>query len=455
MDASITSRPFELGTPRLDAGFLLGTSVAVLLLIYALLLPLGWPANSQMSGGPGGQALDAAAFAVVGLLIVRRQPGTSSGLILIGSAVLLLVSADAQLYLLLDYYGRDGELPLGRLAAALSPLWAGAIALAPALMMLFPDGRPISRGWRKAAWASAALTAAFLVLLALVVVSALWQEPLLVSPSGDLAVVADPSGWSGTVFGVGFACLAVALLIALTSVIERYRRVSGKQRQRLQWFLCGSALLVTTFVGRQVLVPTSEGPWALFGTIVLSVAVVAVWCDGGDRPRLPAGPHSGASPGGTPCLRTPGGTLRGAVRLRTEDCRCRARSGRAGSNGRPASGGNRRAVSDRLAAHRERVPAAAHSPGRGSSEGRRARGWIGTAGEPGYAPRPGEAWRQAAGSPFCDPPAGPGAFADRGNTPVHPRPLCGYSPMRAISFSRSPTLVAASIPTSRGRAPES
>src|ERR1700682_4936322 len=144
-----------------------------------------------------------------------------------GSAVLLLVSADALLYLLLDYHVRGGGLPLGRLAAALSPLWAGAIALAPPLMMLFPDGRPISTGWRKAAWASAALTAAFLVLVALVVASALWEDPLVVSPSGDLAVVADPSGWSGTVFGVGLACLAAALLIALTSLIERYRRVSG------------------------------------------------------------------------------------------------------------------------------------------------------------------------------------------------------------------------------------
>ena len=100
MQASITSRYFALRTPHVDAGFLLGAAVAVLLLIYGVLLPLGWPANSQMSGGPGGQALDAAAFAVVGLLIVRRQPGTSIGLMMTGSAVLLLVSADAQLYLL-------------------------------------------------------------------------------------------------------------------------------------------------------------------------------------------------------------------------------------------------------------------------------------------------------------------------------------------------------------------
>src|ERR1700694_2902630 len=187
-------------------------------MIYGVLLPLGWPANSQMSGGPGGQALDAAAFAVVGLLIVRRPPGTSIGLMMTSIAVLLLVSADAQLYLLLDYYGRGGGMPLGWLAAALSPLWAGSIALAPPLMMLFPDGRLISPGWRKAAWASAALTAAFLVLVALGVASALWEDPLVVSPSGDLAVVSDPSGWSGTVYWVSFACLSAALLIALTSL---------------------------------------------------------------------------------------------------------------------------------------------------------------------------------------------------------------------------------------------
>src|ERR1700694_5954780 len=201
-------------------------------MIYGVLLPLGWPANSQMSGGPGGQALDAGAFAVVGLLIVRRPPGTSIGLMMTGSAVLLLVSADAQLYLLLDYHVRGAALPLGRLAAALSPLWAGAIALAPPLMMLFPDGRFISPVWRKVGWASATLTAVFLVLLALVVASALWEDPLVVSPAGDLAVVANPSGWSGTLFGVGLACLAAALLIALASLIERYRRVSGKPRQQ-------------------------------------------------------------------------------------------------------------------------------------------------------------------------------------------------------------------------------
>jgi hypothetical protein len=212
VQASI-SRQFGSRTPRTDAGFVLGGSVAILLLIYAVLLWLGWPVNSQMTGGPGGQAIDAAAFAVAGLLIVRRQPGTTIGLILIGVAMFLLTSADAQLYLLLDYHVRGGGLPLGRLAAALSPLWAGAIALVPPLMMLLPDGRPISPGWRKAAWASAVLTMAFLVLLAMVVASALWEDPLVVSPSGDLAVVADPSGWSGTVYWVSQALLIAALLI--------------------------------------------------------------------------------------------------------------------------------------------------------------------------------------------------------------------------------------------------
>ena len=116
--------------------------------------------------------------------------------------------------------------------------WELSWALLALLLLLFPTGWLPSRRWRPAAWAAVAV----LVLAAL-------SSPLLPGPpakglrpnpiaiptlEGVLRLAYATAGW----------VLAGVILAALLSLIARFRRAIGAERQQLKWFAYGTALLV-------------------------------------------------------------------------------------------------------------------------------------------------------------------------------------------------------------------
>ncbi len=101
-------------------------------------------------------------FAVVGLLVARRQPRNSIGWIFLAFTFAVLVSVSAANYAVLVYRVHDA-LPLGRLAVALAPAWVPVIVLAPLPIVLFPDGRIPPGRWRWTFWAYVAVAIAALV----------------------------------------------------------------------------------------------------------------------------------------------------------------------------------------------------------------------------------------------------------------------------------------------------
>jgi hypothetical protein len=105
-----------------------------------------------------------------------------------------------------------------------------ALTLAPLLMLLFPTGRLPSRRWRPLAWTS---TAAGAVLLFLVL---LFDNPDQVGGVISIVTVA-----------VVYVIFTVILLSAL-SIVVRYRRAGGEERQQLKWFALAAVLIgvVTT-----------------------------------------------------------------------------------------------------------------------------------------------------------------------------------------------------------------
>jgi hypothetical protein len=90
-------------------------------------------------------------FAVVGVLVARRQPGNAIGWLMISPAVCALLGTDAGLYALLDY--RLGHsLPFGPVALVLYQAWLPTYVLFPLVILLFPDGRLPSPRWRWVLW---------------------------------------------------------------------------------------------------------------------------------------------------------------------------------------------------------------------------------------------------------------------------------------------------------------
>ena len=104
-------------------------------------------------------AMVAAAFAVLGALVVSRRPGNAIGwlLMLIGVSF-VAISASNEVYL--RVYLAEGSAPV----AAHVIMWVGNWAFLPAfvsafvfLPLLFPTGSPPSTIWRMLAWFAAAM----------------------------------------------------------------------------------------------------------------------------------------------------------------------------------------------------------------------------------------------------------------------------------------------------------
>jgi uncharacterized membrane protein SirB2 len=185
-------------------------------------------------------------YGAVGLLVALRRPANPLGWVFLGLAVSLgLVSASygyADQVLFGDWEG----LPAGELAAWLTgPLFILAVLIVPCfVLLLFPDGRPPSPRWRPVVW--------FLVVFAAVATlgelapGELDQYPTVENPLGV-------GGSAGEVLKglkvVGEAFLApLAFLASLASMVVRFRRAGGQERQQVKWVAYAAALMMASFV---------------------------------------------------------------------------------------------------------------------------------------------------------------------------------------------------------------
>jgi hypothetical protein len=188
--------------------------------------------------------------ATAGVIISSRFPGSAVGWIFLAIGLLLgvLFAAGAYADLALDM-GYD-SLPGGPFAA-----WIGSWIFIPAtyglpmfLLLLFPDGRFISRRWRLAGW----------VLGVTVVFAAAAKafEPGRISPGIENPLA--PGGAAGEVFGVlssvTDALALPAFALAVAGLAVRLWRSRGVERQQIKWFAY-SAALVGAGLGASVLLP--------------------------------------------------------------------------------------------------------------------------------------------------------------------------------------------------------
>jgi hypothetical protein len=180
------------------------------------------------------------AYPTVGALIVSRLPTNPIGWIFCGVGLLYVAQHLTVAYA--DYALTENiALPWGESVAWFSQ-WLGFATptLGVFLMLLFPDGRLLSRRWRIVAWAT--LLGAALAAFA----DAFRPGPLYLTHS----YVANPFGVVGVIGGgfttydlfgasivVGLTLLAMSTLAALFSLILRLHRARGVERQQLRWFL--------------------------------------------------------------------------------------------------------------------------------------------------------------------------------------------------------------------------
>jgi hypothetical protein len=213
------------------------------LLVLGLVLPrdrwLTLESGSQLVGN----GLLMLACSAVGILIVSRRPGNVIGWIFLLVPPVMAASQVA------DGYVRR-SLP-GFMGVALLPdlLWIAAVPLGAMLvMLLFPTGHLPSRRWRPVVWATVAATAV------VVVATALTPGPVEYFP--DLQ---NPLGIAGAgpaldlVVQAGFLVMVVGVFAAAGSLIARWRRAQGVERQQLKWLAYAAAMLVVAQIGASLL----------------------------------------------------------------------------------------------------------------------------------------------------------------------------------------------------------
>jgi hypothetical protein len=192
-------------------------------------------------------------FSVVGALIVVHRPGNRLGGLLLVGALAIGVEKLAQE---LVQYGlrHPGAVPaLEWIGWVSNWAWVPAILMILLLPVLFPDGQPLSPRWWPLVWAMVA--GALVSLVGSALIPGIVDAPSLPNPLGL-------SGAAGVrleeVLPKLFVGLPVAAVIGAASLIVRFRRAQGVERQQLKWLAYAAGVLMIA-----PLVPDSWlGGWA-------------------------------------------------------------------------------------------------------------------------------------------------------------------------------------------------
>jgi hypothetical protein len=178
--------------------------------------------------------------ASVGAVLASRRPAHPVGWLLLAQVVSNLATGAAAQYLTWGLLP-GGPLPATRYVALYYPASAGGgLLLLGFVLLLTPTGKLPSPGWR---WWARAMVAVPLLLLVAVTLA-----PGSVDPS--VQVVGGPfefDGLGGVLLVVNQLALAfttLAVVVCAWSLVVRFRRAHGVERQQLRWVAVAAALLV-------------------------------------------------------------------------------------------------------------------------------------------------------------------------------------------------------------------
>jgi hypothetical protein len=197
--------------------------------------------------------------ATVGAVLASRRPRHPVGWLLLAFALSLIVNGLAGAYAPYGLQVRPGALPATAWVAMFYPATAlVALLLLGFILLLTPTGSPPSPRWRWWAWLTAGALAVLLLAMPLAPRPPDWRYQGVDSPL-------DLRPFEGALLGAYRAALAVAvlgLLVGAGSLVVRFRRAGGIERQQLRWVVLAAALtgagmlasLVLVAAGNQVLV---------------------------------------------------------------------------------------------------------------------------------------------------------------------------------------------------------
>ncbi len=176
---------------------------------------------------------------IVGALIAARQPRSPYGWLWLASGIALSFTQLVAAYAFHGLLIAPGTLPLAGLAQWLTgAAWLLNFATAPFVLLLFPTGHLPSPKWRIVAWVVvAALLTGLPVCAGIAGLSGF--VPDVESPFGAPGIVAD---LLKAIMMISVTLIIIAIVAGVISLLLRFRRASGVERQQLKWFTYGAVL---------------------------------------------------------------------------------------------------------------------------------------------------------------------------------------------------------------------
>jgi len=245
-------------------------SLAILVLaaveVWMIAATLDRPTPDQW-GFRGFEAALALSFGSVGALIATRRPENRVGWLL------LLFSVVAGVQGIVDQYpvlaaAANPQLPLAE-GARWASAWIWVIpsgGLVAFLPLYYPDGRLLSPRWRPA------------VILVLAAMAALVGSIILATrPFGPLPPTTNVTPYFdrlGLRIAIGYGLYLVAIGVAVTSAVLRYRRARGDERLQLKWVALAAVLAVPGAV--LGMSPIFLGQVAFIGVAFLAAAAIGI-----------------------------------------------------------------------------------------------------------------------------------------------------------------------------------
>jgi hypothetical protein len=216
---------------------LLNVAFALLSLLLAGLN--GYSLTRYFEGYTLPASILAISYSVVGALVASHRPRNPLGWIFLAVGFSQGLSQFAATYAQYALVTDPGSsLPGGLLMSWLAFFtWVPGLSLAITFVpLLFPDGRLPSRRWRPLAWLSAVPLAIFVVLQAY-----LWPYRGRIPPKLGGGII-------GSLSDVLFLFMLVCGLACVSSLMFRYRRAAGRERQQIKWFAYATAVFPTVLV---------------------------------------------------------------------------------------------------------------------------------------------------------------------------------------------------------------
>ncbi len=246
MSAVLPARPSSV--VRLSSSLAAGALAALCLLLTAggLVLEAANAAESPPAVRiyPGALVI-AVLFPIIGALIASHAPRNPIGWLFIVMGFSESMTAITGAFAAYALITHPGVWPGGEFASWLFGwAWLPGFALIPVLLLLFPTGRPLSPRWNVVVWAN-------LISLSLVVVQyalASWSmRGIALLGSVDTTALLHGT-LPDPIANLNTALFVASSVAALVSMVVRFRRSSGIERQQLKWFSYAAALSVVDLI---------------------------------------------------------------------------------------------------------------------------------------------------------------------------------------------------------------